>query len=120
MFRRIWAYIRLKRIQKALGIKKLTHEQTRAILDKKMNSLWNWERRSGKTTAAIIYTLVWHTKRLYVSPNIVFIPDPDLYRVPGSRRWVYKELMDARKKCEKAGIKVFEIAKYVDWREKDD
>ena len=110
MFRRIWAYIRLKRIQKALGIKKLTPQQTDAILNKNMGSLWHWGRQSGKTTTAILYTLVWNTKTLYVSPNIPCIPDPDLQRVPGSRRWVYRELLIARKKCKDAGIRVFKIA----------
>lgn len=109
LFERIRARIRLKRILKALGIKKLTPQQTDAILNDNMNSLWYWERRSGKTTAAIIYTILWCTNRLYVSPYIVFAPDPDLQRVPGSRRWVLKELLDAHGKCKEAGIKVFEI-----------
>lgn len=109
MFKKIWAYIRLKRIMKALGIKKLTPQQTRAILDHDMDSLWSWGRRSGKTTTAILYALVWNTKRLYVSPYIVFIPDPDLHRVPGSRRWVCRELLEAHRKCKDAGIRVFEI-----------
>ena len=109
MFKKIWAYIRLKRIMKALGIKKLMHHQTRAILDRDMDSLWSWGRRSGKTTTAILYTLVWNTKHLYASPNILFIPDPDLHRVPGSRHFVYKELLDAHRKCEEAGIRMFKI-----------
>lgn len=111
MFRKIWAYIRLKRIQKALGLKKLTPQQTSAILDHKMDSLWSWGRRSGKTTTAIIYTLVWNTKHLVVSPHIVFISDPDLLRVPGSRRFVYEELLEAHRKCKDAGIRVFKIVK---------
>lgn len=109
MLERIWAHIRLKRILKALGIKKLTSQQTRAILDKKMDLLWDWKRQSGKTTAAIIFTLLWNTKSLYVSPNIVCIPDPDLVRVPGSRRFVHRELLEAHRKCVDAGIRVFKI-----------
>lgn len=111
MFKKIWAYIRLKRIMKALGIKKLTPQQTRAILDKRIDLLWHWGRRSGKTTAVIIYTLLWNTKILLVSPDVERIPDPDLIRVPGSRRFVYNELMEAHRKCEMAGIRVFKIVK---------
>ena len=109
MFEKIWAHIRLKRILKALGIKKLTPQQTDAILNKKMGQLWDWKRQSGKTTAAIIFALVWNTGSLYASPHIVSIPDPDLVRVPGSRRFVHRELLEAHKKCTDAGIRVFKI-----------
>ena len=110
MLIRIWAYLRLKRILKALGLQKLTPRQMRAILHDDMQSLWGWERQSGKTTAAIIYMLLWRDKALLVREEFPWsIPDPDLTRVPTTKRFVYKELKEAHKKCEAAGIRVFKL-----------
>lgn len=105
--RRMWAWYRLRRICKALGIEPWP-EVKAYVLDKK-DCVFSGGRRSGKTMAVILDTLVY--KR--VQPAMVacdgackFCRDPDFGRSRYADRWYVQQLKEAARTCEAAGIEV--------------
>lgn len=105
--RRMWARWRLRRICKALGIEPWP-EVKAYVLDKK-DHVFSSGRRSGKTMAVILDTLVY--KR--VQPAMAacdgacqFCRDPDFGRSRYADRWYIQQLKEAARTCEASGIEV--------------
>lgn len=108
MIRRIKLRIRLWKIQRALDLR-LTEDQRNAALMDCPPLLWlsTWPRRSGKTTAAILW-MVFHEKRdeiyfrsewdRYVDHGEpFFVPDPDIKTLA-----MFKSVfLYAKEMCEK-------------------
>ena len=108
MVYRIWRAIRFARICKALGIKP-TKDVKRAVYSD-IRSLRVWGRQSGKTTAAILWTLMWRTVPAR-SLGEVYIPDPDMYKNSEIERLTREKFSRAHAACMKKRIKVFDIGK---------
>ena len=122
----IKARIRLIRIELATGIK-LTEVQRLIVLNKEQQYIVGG-RRTGKTTAAIFWTLMWrkepiriNEEQMKISGNkwlkegrreIDFpaIPDPDA-RIYNTLKLTLYEYQKYARKCKKARIKVAQVIK---------
>jgi len=123
-FRKLWAMVRLARIEKALGIKLFKHQRKVVLKDVNAGQMFLWTRGSGKTTAAVIRTLVWSRvpirvihERAKLARQITdlreieppAIPDPDAtdMRSLDVTLHMYKDFHD---KCVEHGIRVSDIS----------
>lgn len=109
---RIKIRIRLWRICRAVGIRKLTAPQKRVLLSGNAEELWQWERRSGKTLTACLYTLLYQKTPIRLSRQSLHpaIPDPDGAINGRAGLFTTNMFRDMHARCMRAGIKVCDIA----------
>lgn len=135
--KRIMARIRLRKIEKAIGIR-LTKRQRKTALNPDVPDMSSWGRGSGKTVTACIWTLMWREKPIRMKYELMkigrdldddclnewmqgfrfeerkrAIPDPDAYRYNWIRfKHTWKLLFEYRRRCVEKKIRVF----YLDGR----
>lgn len=98
--------VRLWKIQRAVGIKRLYRWQKDFIFGR--SGLPLHVRANGKTMACIINLLMWR-RAPYIDINRdcgSILGDPDYLR---NRRWHDKQVAKAHEACVSKGIKVFEL-----------
>jgi len=114
--RNIFTRIRLWRILRAMGIKRLYPQQEAYVFGAAVD-LREWPRGSGKTTACLVYLLMWYrgTMCRWSSQRAEILKDPDYY--PSSTRnrlFHQREIDEAHEACVLKRIKVFELKPFSD------
>lgn len=101
----IFTLIRLRRICRALGIKRLYKWQIDYVFNKSRTIVGG--RASGKTIAFIIKLLMWRIAPFRKNEHLgSLLRDPDYSK---ARIWTDREVYKAHAKCKAKHIKVFEI-----------
>ena len=92
LYRKLIARFKLLKMQRATGIK-LTKKQRKVALNPSYPNIRGWDRQSGKTVAAIFWTLLWWDKPISYNRELsklicrdgmrekdrkLAIPDPDI------------------------------------------
>lgn len=115
-----WKRERLRSIEEAVGMK-LRWRQRRVVLNPRYPDLSKWKRRSGKTTAACIWTLMWRDlsidfdeerRKIKGHETAGFarskraIPDPDGYESVKRLSFLINTFLRMKFMCMDAGVDV--------------
>lgn len=115
-----WKRDRFRSIEKAVGMR-LRWRQRRVVLNPNYPDLSKWKRRTGKTTVACIWTLMWRVQSIdfdderrkvkgHYAEGITekrrAIPDPDGYESAKRLSFLINTFLRMKFMCMDAGVDV--------------